>query len=306
MSVLDKVRAAKKATEERLSRGGGSGSNAKFWRPEAGENVIRIMPAWTQDASSLFYQQFWREVAQHWGVSKDQKGPILCPKNTPGLKGDCPICDFVEELKADKTNVDGVKIARNIRAKTAYLMNIVDKKDPVYTATDVAEFAQSNPDKDCPFAAGDLKVQIYACPISIFDNILGMVSTTGDDITDADSGREITITKIPHKDKFKTRYQVMPAFKPASVASEFGLDEFKVETLPALENVGYQLAYDKLLDLLHEGVGGDFAGALPEGSSEAVGALSQPAVSTSTSSTTETGGGSVDLEEQMRRELAKS
>lgn len=292
-SVVERAREAKKRTEKRLSRGGGSGG-AKFWRPEAGENKVRIMPPWSDD--EMFAEQFWREVAQHWNVNESQRGPILCPKQTPGLDGDCPICEFVEELKQDKTNVEGQKLAKEIRAKTAYLLNVVVLKDPVYTAQDVAEYKQSNPDRDCPFEPGQPKVQIYACPVSIFDDILGLIASSGKDITDLESGREVTIKKIPNKDKFKTRYQVYPAFESSAY------DDAESLKLPALDQVGFQMEYDKMLDLLHEGVGGDFAGALPEGGGSA-GALPSGG-STSTSSTTPSGGGGVDLEEQMRRELA--
>jgi hypothetical protein len=288
-NVLDKVRAAKKKTEERLSRGGGSGG-AKFWRPEAGENKIRIMPAWDEDEKSFFANQFWREVAQHWRVSDDQKGPILCPKVTPGLEGDCPICEFVDELKADKTNVDGQRLAKDLKAKTAYLLSIVVLKDPVYTAQDVAEFKQSNPERDCPYEAGQTKVQIYACPVTVMDDIFGLMGSAGADITALADGRELTIKKIPNKDPMKTRYQVYPAFQ----ASAFDDSNLK---LPALDQVGFQMEYDKMLELLQGGKGGEFSGSSLQGSAPVLPISARTSAPVASSDVT-------DLEEQMRRELA--
>src|SRR5687768_3387414 len=101
MAKLDwaKLNKQKEELEARMARGGGAGS-IKWWKPVNGVNRIRILPGWTDEGE--YAGQFWREVAQHWGVSEDVKGPILCPRETPGLNGSCPICAFVDELKNEK------------------------------------------------------------------------------------------------------------------------------------------------------------------------------------------------------------
>lgn len=280
-SIVERARQAKQRTEEKLARGGGSG--AKFWRPEAGENKIRIMPPWSED--DFFKDQFWREVAQHWNVSADQKGPVLCPVHTPGMEGPCPICEFVEELKQDKTNIENKKLARELKAKTTYLLNVVVLNDPEYTAADVAEFKQNNPSRDCPFEPGQSKIYIYACPISIMDQIFGLIANNGQDITDLEKGRDLTIKKIPNKDRFKTRYEVYPAFESKEFETEGKLQ------LPELEQVGFKMEYEEMMNLLASGKGGSHA--LPSGSA---GALSS---GDDTPATDE-----VDLEAAMRNELS--
>lgn len=241
MSILDRVREQKQRTEEQLSRGGGSVVGAKWWRPGTGSNTIRILPPWSDD--SKYQDMFWREIHQHWGVSEDQRGPVMCPKLTPDLEGECPICELIAELRADKANPAAQQRARDIRAKKAFLLNIVDLKDPTYTASDVAEWRKSSPDKECPFEAGDDKVQVYACPLSIFDQILGIMDSSGLDITDLEDGRNITIKKTPHKDPMKTRYEVYPDLeaKPSVAQSP---------SLVALDKVGYQMDYNQMLQLL--------------------------------------------------------
>jgi len=263
MSVLDKVMKAKQEAEERLSRGGGA--RAQFWKPKNGTNTIRIMPPWTNpthdeslvlsDDLSFYADQFWREVAQHWGLSEDQRGPIVCPDKTPGLSGDCPVCEFVAELRADKSNVQAIELAKDIRAKTAYLYNVVDMKDPVYTAADVAEYTKERPDAECPFKPGDAKVQIYAAPLTVHDAILGMISANKQDVTRLDTGRGVVITRYPNKDPKKTRYSVVPDFD----ARPFELSG----ALPALHQQGFVMEYDKMMELLQSGVGGDHSAALP-------------------------------------------
>lgn len=284
MGLLDKVTEQKQRTENSLARGKGGGTSlsAKWWRPGAGDNKIRLMPPWTNEKA--YADQFWREAAQHWNVSPDQKGPVMCPKQTPGMGGDCPICEFITELKQDKTNLDAQKLAKQIKAKVAYFINVVDFKDSVYTAQDVAEFTKNQPDKDCPFSPGETKVQVYACPITVFDQILGLIKTSGQDITDLKKGRNLTLKKIAHKDPLKTRYECYPDLDK-SVADVTDLK------LIALDQVGYNMEYDKMLDLLHTGPASGYISSLPEASA----AISLPK---STRSVT-------DLEADMRKELSQ-
>lgn len=288
--IVERARQTKKKIDEKLSRGGGGG--ARFWRPEAGENKIRIMPSWATEGD--FTQQFWREVSQHWNVTEAQKGPILCPKQTPDLAGACPICEFVDELKQDKTDLEKQKLAKDLKAKTAYLLNVVVLQDPEYTVQDVVEYKKANPDRECPFEAGQPKVQIYACPVSLFGQILGLIESSGQDITSlgADTGRDVTIKKIPNKDRFKTRYEVYPSFNASAFESENPV------VLPELTQVGFQMDYDKMLDLLSAGRGADFASAIPSGTVNSLPSGGTAKVDTPPDS--------VDLEAQMRRELAGS
>lgn len=284
MSLLDKVNEQKKRTEEQLSRGGNR-SSAKFWRPELGNNKIRVMPQWDVSCDDTF----WREVAQHWNVSADQKGPVLCPKETPDLEGDCAICELVQSLRQDKSNAEAQKLAKEFRAKKTYFLNIVAEGDPVYTAADVADFKQSRPDTDVPFSVGDPKVQIYACPLTIFDNLLGIIHSSGKDITDLHDGRGIRINKSGQG--IKTRYEVYPDLD----ASDTGFSD-DIE-LPALDKVGFTLDRDGMLSLLDGGRASDYVSSLP-GS-----AASLPAPAPSSAPPVAETIAPSDLEEQMRQGL---
>lgn len=256
---MSKLQQQKAKLAQELSRG--SGRSAKFWRPAPGNNVIRIMPSWTTEEP--YAGQFWREVSQHWGVSEDQKGPILCPLTTPGIDGECPVCAFVEELKKDKMNASSGQLAKELRAKKAFLTNVVVDSDPVYNAQDVAEYSQKRPDSDVPFEAGDPKIQVYACPKTIFDQILTIIMDNDQDITDLALGNDITINKSGAG--LTTRYTVTPKMKP-SVSDVAADAEF-----PALDRVGYVMDFDAMTALLVEGKGGDYAAMLPGDSSPSLG-----------------------------------
>ena len=254
---MNKLQQQKAKLTQELNRG--SGQSARFWRPSDGDNAIRIMPDWTVEPP--FDGQFWREVAQHWGVSPDQKGPILCPLATPYLEGECPICQFVEDLRADKNDVKAQELAKEVRAKKAFLINIVDCNDETYNAKDVAEYKKARPDSDVPFEAGDPKIQVYDCPKTIFDQILNIIMTNDMDITDLEKGNDVVINR--QGKGLTTRYTVTPKLKATSS------DVSAYAELPQLERVGYNMGFDDMMKLLSEGVGGDFAALLPSGDTPA-------------------------------------
>lgn len=275
---MAKLQLQKARLTQELTRG--SGQSAKFWRPESGDNDIRVMPPWTDEEP--FRGAFCREVAQHWGISEDQKGPILCPRETPHLEGDCPVCEFVDELRRDKNDIAKQELVKEIRAKKAYLINIVNLSDPVYNAGDVAEYKKARPDQDVPFKAGDPKIQVYACPKTIYNQILDCIMQNDTDITDLESGNDLVINRSGMG--LTTRYTLTPKLKspPSDVSASV---EF-----PQLDRVGFIMDYSDMTDLLTNGVGGDFAALLPANTSTPI----LPASDAGSNSDVD------DLEAQMR------
>ena len=94
---LDKMRAKLAAL-----RGEGKGGDSVFWRPEDGDQDIRIVP--TADGDPF------KEMWFHYNV---EKGGFLCPKRNFG--DDCPVCDCkargVDEWEA--RHADVVRAARS-------------------------------------------------------------------------------------------------------------------------------------------------------------------------------------------------
>jgi hypothetical protein len=289
-SLLERVAKAKAEAEDRLSRGGNNGPRANFWKPKNGPNHLRIMPAWT-DSVEEFKNQFWREVAQHWRVSEDQKGPITCPKKTPGMDGDCPICEFVDELKQDKDNAKASQLISDIRAKTTYMYNVVDLQDAVYTAADTAEWTKARPDAECPFEVGSPKVQLYAAPLTLHDSILGIITTSRKDITRLADGRGIVLTKFPNKDPKLTRYQITPDLD----AEEFDLGD---TTLPQLHQQGQTMDYAEMTKVLKSGVGA-------AATSRALGSGKKAAALPATTKAAGSKSSGDDLEAELRSQLDK-
>lgn len=250
----EKLKKAAGELQARMARGGGP--SLKFWKPAAGKNTIRILPPWTNEGE--LGGQFFREVHQHWNVSEGA-GPVLCPHKTPHASDDksCPICEFVDALKQRKGDVEAQELVKKMRAKLAYLMSVVDMSDQAYTAKDIAEWKKERPDSDCPFEVGDPKVQCYAATSTIAEQVMNIVVANEMDITDAASGYNVVLTKIPNKDPLKTRYTVTPELKPtkAPIPADF--------KLPDLSKIGKVHSYADMVKLLGEGPASDFSGLLP-------------------------------------------
>lgn len=263
---IAKIKAAKEANEAKeaaLSNRGGS--IKRFSWGNRKEVKLRFMPPWTNEGE--YSGQFWCEVAQHWGVSEDSKAPILCPNKTPLMEGgDCPICEFVDELRARKDDPEAQELAKDLRAKTAYLFTVIDRSDPEYTAKDVAEWKQSRPDKEVPFEPGSPKLQVYAAPFTVYNAIIN-VYINGGDIVDLESGRDVTVSKSGSG--IKTKYNVVPSF----TESPAGFDgEQKLLDLP---NTSFRTSYADMKKALDEGIAGDYSAKhLPSGAAEAVANLS--------------------------------
>ena len=88
---------AMRAKLETSKNGNHSSKNDTRWRPEQGDQTIRILP--TKDGDPFKEFQF------HYNVGKNPG--ILCPKRN--FNEECPICDFASKLwKEGVTNNDDV------------------------------------------------------------------------------------------------------------------------------------------------------------------------------------------------------
>jgi len=156
--------------------------------------------------------------------------------------------------------------------------------DTVYTAQDVAEYKSNRPDSDVPFKAGDIKVQVYACPRTAMDQIFNTVMNNNLDITDLQKGHNMAINKSGKG--ILTKYTVSPMIASTPCDLE------DISKLIQLDKVGYTMSYDEMLDLLTDGVGGEFVSCLP-GNQKAPKALTETTVDVVSEASTD------DLEKQM-------
>ena len=93
------------------------GSNSPFFRPEEGEQDIRIVPSPDGDP--------FKEVYFHYNLP-DHKGGILCPKRNEGEH--CPICEFASSLWKEYTDTKDEatkELAKQLFVRPRYFSPVV-------------------------------------------------------------------------------------------------------------------------------------------------------------------------------------
>jgi len=103
---LEKMKAKREALENR-----GNGKSA-FWRPEDGEQTIRIVP--TSDGDP--FKEYWF----HYNLGKNTS--FLSPKKNFGEED--PLDDFVRQLYRDGSD-DAVKMAKNLSARQRFFAPVL-------------------------------------------------------------------------------------------------------------------------------------------------------------------------------------
>ena len=153
---LDKMR-------EKLSslRGEGNSSNDTFWRPEDGEQTIRIVP--TADGDPF------KEMWFHYNV---EKGGFLCPKRNYG--DGCPVCEFASQLWREGSASDDAeakKMAKGLFDRQRFFSPVLVRGEE------------------------DQGVRVWGYGKTAYESLLGLVlNPEYGDITDPESGTDLTLT----------------------------------------------------------------------------------------------------------------
>lgn len=211
---VSKVKA--KAEEEAQRAAQRTATGFKYWSPKAGKNRIRILPPWTAQGANA--NQFWREIYVHWNIGLDEESSesFPCPTRTPnGTGGVCPVCVYVDKLRATKDPADA-EMAQNYRAKQRFYSNIIDLEDPTYTADDLNEWKARQNDKNAetPFNIGDSKIQVFSYGVMIYKELLDYFMDV--DISDLSKGHDVIITRegVGQQTKYRTRIDHVPTQFP--------------------------------------------------------------------------------------------
>lgn len=184
--LLDKLK--KEAAELKESEGKSKFSKFDWFKPEKGDNILRLLPHPT-DPEDVFF----KKVYIHYGVSingedgKIHKIPARCLVD---FEETCPLCEESESL-ADAGDKDGSK---NLRRSERVLYNILDYKAK--------------------------KVKTWACPPSVHRKFFTWISEIGEEPSDLDLGRNWKVVKQVDPGKpaqFGTSYEIFPDMKQSAV-----------------------------------------------------------------------------------------
>ena len=96
----------------RLQNGGRSGGKSNFWRPQDGEQTIRIVP--TADGDP--FKEYWF----HYNLG--QNAGFLSPKKNFGEED--PLNDFIRSLYQEGTE-DSIKMAKSLNARQRFFAPVI-------------------------------------------------------------------------------------------------------------------------------------------------------------------------------------
>jgi len=177
----------------------GEGGDKRFLslkKPEAGKGYryrIRILPP------AKGYDSWDFEFGQHYNVLEGG-GALMCPKKTKGEP--CPICEFVKPLwDGDESDKN---MARGMNAKTRYLANVIDMRDPS-------------------------TVKLWEFGPQVWDQITAIIFGAEDGIVpidDPEKGHTLQVVIKTEKsgEKVYPKYIVTPEIKPSALPDMSVLD----------------------------------------------------------------------------------
>ena len=144
-------------------RGEGEREQSAWFRPEEGDQEIRIVPS--TDGDPL------KEMYFHYNVG-DHKGGIVCPKRNFGES--CPICEFASSLwkgGVESNDEESKKLAKSLFVRARYFSPVVVR------------------------GREEEGVKMYGYGKRAYENLLGYILDPDyGDITDAMEGTDISLT----------------------------------------------------------------------------------------------------------------
>ena len=171
-------------------RGQGGGKQSAFWKPQDGEQTVRIVP--TPDGDPF------KEYFFHYNVGKATG--FLCPKRNFG--DTCPVCDFATQLWNEDA-VESKKLAKSLFARQRFFSPIVVRNEE------------------------NAGVRVWGYGKTTYETLLNLVLNPDyGDITDVDEGTDFLLhygkpqgASFPQT-KIQPRRNTSPLVDNADVAAE--------------------------------------------------------------------------------------
>ena len=174
---LNKMKAKLDALENR-----GGGQKSVFWRPEDGEQTIRIVP--TADGDP--FKEYWF----HYNLGKN--AGFLSPKKNFGQ--DDPLNDFIRQLYNEGSD-DSVKMAKNLSARQRFFAPVVVRGEE------------------------DKGVRLWGFGKTAYKELLNLVlNPEYGDITDVNEGTDLTIQYGKPPGAQFPQTSIIPRRKPSALA----------------------------------------------------------------------------------------
>jgi hypothetical protein len=211
-----------------------------------GRNVVRILPPTDK------MESFGEEVWVHYGVGKSSSNKngtmVVCPR-TANENAPCPVCEASKELWNLSTKKDDEyqKQAKQLNRKKRVYYNAIDR------SLDLADFELRKEDDtevwyNVKTNEKESPIKVLGTGIGVYKDLLKLiVDPEYGDVTDADEGLDIIITKSGNT-QYNTEYDVKTVRKETPI----GLDGWE-EHLNDLEPLTKFKTYDEILTIMEGG-----------------------------------------------------
>ena len=148
---------AMRAKLQKVQNKGGGGNRSLFWRPQDGEQTIRIIPVADGDP----FKEYWF----HYNLG--QNAGFLSPKKNFGEAD--PLNDFVQQLYNEGTE-ESIKMAKNLSARQRFFSPVIVRGEE------------------------DKGVRIWGYGKTVYEQLLNLVlNPEYGDITDVEEGTDLQL-----------------------------------------------------------------------------------------------------------------
>ena len=194
---IDKMKARKQALENR------GGNSSSFWRPQDGEQTIRIVP--TADGDP--FKDYWF----HYNVGNNPG--FLSPKKNFGE--DDPLDTFVRKLFNEGTE-ESIKAAKNLMARQRFFSPVLVRGEE------------------------EKGVRIWGYGKMAYESLLGLVlNPEYGDITDPETGTDLTLTYGKPAGASFPQTKLVPRRRSSELCEDMTPDKCAelLESIPDLEGL---------------------------------------------------------------------
>jgi hypothetical protein len=183
-----------KAKLQELESGGRQKSDNVFWKPQEGDQDIRLVPTEDGDPFKVFHF--------HYNLGEAARGGVLCPKRQFG--DNCPVCDFASKLWQEGTD-DSKRMAKSLFVRQRFFSPVIVRGEE------------------------EKGVKIWGYGKTIYETLLGLVLNPDyGDITDVDQGVDFTLTyTLPKTKGAFPQTNLVPKRKSSALSStKSGIKDF--------------------------------------------------------------------------------
>ena len=193
-----------KAKLQELESGGKTKSDNVWWRPQEGDQDIRLVP--TEDGDPFKVYHF------HYNLGEGARGGILCPKRQFG--DNCPVCDFASKLWQEGTE-ESKKLAKSLFVRQRFFSPVIVRGEE------------------------EQGVKIWGYGKTIYETLLGLVLNPDyGDITDVDSGVDFTLNyTLPKTKGAFPQTNLVPKRKSSALASSKSAVKEILEQVPEIDSL---------------------------------------------------------------------